>query len=363
MSRKFAFSIALLPVAVSPIANYSQAAIGEGTIGAPLISVESAPIEQTQFVFDDQNYCWYDDGWQGPGWDWCGYAWDEGIGWGGGYGWNGWRGGGSRAREPGQRSGARGGQIRQRNSKPGRRPRRAIGRPPRQPSGGAISGHLSGAMGGFMGGGHASGGGLTGGAAVEWVAAEAVAAVMAAVVAMAAAVDGDQHLAQPVCRRRHERRRDVTKSANPLSRRKRKYLGIASAAASTGNPLGEKDMPKSLTVVSAKSGLDHYLSEIRRFPILAPQEEYMLAKRRREHEDATAAQKLITSHLRLVAKIAMGYRGYGLPVGELVSEGNVGLYASGQALRARTRLPPRHLRDVVDQSVDSGICPAILVAR
>ena len=84
-------------------------------------------------------------------------------------------------------------------------------------------------------------------------------------------------------------------------------------------------MPKSLTVVSAKSGLDHYLSEIRRFPILAPQDEYMLAKRRREHDDATAAQKLVTSHLRLVAKIAMGYRGYGLPVGELVSEGNVGL--------------------------------------
>jgi RNA polymerase sigma-32 factor len=84
-------------------------------------------------------------------------------------------------------------------------------------------------------------------------------------------------------------------------------------------------MPNSLSVVSAKSGLDHYLSEIRRFPILAPQEEYMLAKRWREHEDATAAQKLVTSHLRLVAKIAMGYRGYGLPVGELVSEGNVGL--------------------------------------
>ena len=84
-------------------------------------------------------------------------------------------------------------------------------------------------------------------------------------------------------------------------------------------------MPKSLPVVSAKSGLDHYLSAIRRFPILAPREEYMLAKRWREHEDATAAQKLVTSHLRLVAKIAMGYRAYGLPVGELVSEGNVGL--------------------------------------
>ena len=84
-------------------------------------------------------------------------------------------------------------------------------------------------------------------------------------------------------------------------------------------------MPKSLRVVSAKSGFDHYLSAIRRFPILAPREEYMLAKRWREHEDAAAAQKLVTSHLRLVAKIAMGYRGYGLPEGELVSEGNVGL--------------------------------------
>jgi RNA polymerase sigma-32 factor len=84
-------------------------------------------------------------------------------------------------------------------------------------------------------------------------------------------------------------------------------------------------MPKSLPVVSAKSGFDHYLSAIRRFPILAPREEYMLAKRWREHEDAAAAQKLVTSHLRLVAKIAMGYRGYGLPEGELVSEGNVGL--------------------------------------
>ena len=77
MSRKFAFSIALLAGAVSPIANPSQAAIGEGTIGAPLISVESVLIEQEQFVFDDQNYCWYDDGWQGPGWYWCGYAWDR----------------------------------------------------------------------------------------------------------------------------------------------------------------------------------------------------------------------------------------------------------------------------------------------
>jgi RNA polymerase sigma-32 factor len=84
-------------------------------------------------------------------------------------------------------------------------------------------------------------------------------------------------------------------------------------------------MPTTLHQVSPESGLNRYLSEIRRFPILAPQEEYMLAKRWREHEDAAAAQKLVTSHLRLVAKIAMGYRGYGLPEGELVSEGNVGL--------------------------------------
>ena len=84
-------------------------------------------------------------------------------------------------------------------------------------------------------------------------------------------------------------------------------------------------MPTILYQVSPESGLNRLLSEIRRFPILAPQEEYMLAKRWREHEDTTAAQKLVTSHLRLVAKIAMGYRGYGLPEGELVSEGNVEL--------------------------------------
>src|SRR3954463_3275766 len=74
-----------------------------------------------------------------------------------------------------------------------------------------------------------------------------------------------------------------------------------------------------------ESGLSRYLTEIRRFPMLEPQEEYMLAKRWREHGDTDAAHKLVTSHLRLVAKIAMGYRGYGLPIGEVVSEGNVGL--------------------------------------
>ena len=78
-------------------------------------------------------------------------------------------------------------------------------------------------------------------------------------------------------------------------------------------------------VLTAESGLSRYLSEIKRFPMLAPQEEYMLAKRWREHGDREAAHKLVTSHLRLVAKIAMGHRGYGLPIGEVISEGNVGL--------------------------------------
>ena len=80
-----------------------------------------------------------------------------------------------------------------------------------------------------------------------------------------------------------------------------------------------------LPVFSAEGGLSHYLAEIRKFPMLEPQEEYMLGKRWREHGDTDAAHKLITSHLRLVAKIAMGYRGYGLPIGEVISEGNVGL--------------------------------------
>ncbi len=81
----------------------------------------------------------------------------------------------------------------------------------------------------------------------------------------------------------------------------------------------------SLPVLSQEGGLSRYLDEIRKFPMLKPDEEYMLAKRWREHEDRDAAHRLVTSHLRLVAKIAMGYRGYGLPVAEIVSEGNVGL--------------------------------------
>jgi len=82
---------------------------------------------------------------------------------------------------------------------------------------------------------------------------------------------------------------------------------------------------RGVPALQGEGGLSRYLTEIRKFPLLEPQEEYMLAKRWREHEDPEAARKLVTSHLRLVAKIAMGYRGYGLPVSEIVSEGNVGL--------------------------------------
>jgi RNA polymerase sigma-32 factor len=82
---------------------------------------------------------------------------------------------------------------------------------------------------------------------------------------------------------------------------------------------------KALPILTAESGLTRYFEKIRRFPMLEPQEEYMLAKRWREHGDRAAAQRLVTSHLRLVAKIATGYRGYGLPIAEIVSEGNVGL--------------------------------------
>ena len=90
----------------------------------------------------------------------------------------------------------------------------------------------------------------------------------------------------------------------------------------------DTDMAKAVATIPALGGevsLNRYLTEIKKFPILSYEEEYMLAKRFEEHEDREAAQKLVTSHLRLVAKIAMGYRGYGLPVSELISEGNIGL--------------------------------------
>jgi RNA polymerase sigma-32 factor len=84
--------------------------------------------------------------------------------------------------------------------------------------------------------------------------------------------------------------------------------------------------PMNLPMISSGEGsLNRYLQDIRKFPMLTPEEEYMLGKRWKEHQDPKAAERLITSHLRLVAKIAMGYRGYGLPIGEVISEGNIGL--------------------------------------
>jgi RNA polymerase sigma-32 factor len=85
-----------------------------------------------------------------------------------------------------------------------------------------------------------------------------------------------------------------------------------------------------MAILTAESGLIHYLEQIRRFPLLEPQDEYTFAKRWREHGDGDAAHRLVTSHLRLVAKIAVGYRGYGLPLSEVISEGNVGLMQAVQ---------------------------------
>lgn len=86
-----------------------------------------------------------------------------------------------------------------------------------------------------------------------------------------------------------------------------------------------KNVPATIPALGGDQSLNRYLAEIRKFPVLKPEEEFMLAKRYQQHGDPKAAEQLVTSHLRLVAKIAMGYRGYGLPVSELISEGNIGL--------------------------------------
>src|SRR5690606_29325938 len=101
--------------------------------------------------------------------------------------------------------------------------------------------------------------------------------------------------------------------------------GWSNSARSLGEEGGCILAQSNLPVLSTEGGLSRYLQEIRKFPMLEPDEEFMLAKRYKEHGDPDAAQRLITSHLRLVAKIAMGYRGYGLPISEVISEGNVGL--------------------------------------
>src|SRR5690606_13924543 len=92
-----------------------------------------------------------------------------------------------------------------------------------------------------------------------------------------------------------------------------------------GNASNSVALARMPAALDPEASLGRYLQEIRKFPMLEPGEEYMLAKAWREHGDTDAAHRLVTSHLRLVAKIAMGYRGYGLPLGELISEGNVGM--------------------------------------
>jgi RNA polymerase sigma-32 factor len=109
--------------------------------------------------------------------------------------------------------------------------------------------------------------------------------------------------------------------------------------------------------------LSRYLTEIRKFPMLEKKEEFMLARRWREQEDTEAAEKMVTSHLRLVAKIAMGYRGYGLPIGGSDLRGQCRPDAGRQEIRSGARLPPGDLCHVVDQGLDPGIHPALVEPR
>lgn len=86
-------STVLMASAALPLSSAADAAMAYGGIGGDVLQHQFAPVEKAQFLFGGRNYCWYDGGWQGPGWYWCGYAWRSGLGWGGGYGWHGWSGG------------------------------------------------------------------------------------------------------------------------------------------------------------------------------------------------------------------------------------------------------------------------------
>ena len=121
-------------------------------------------------------------------------------------------------------------------------------------------------------------------------------------------------------------------------------------------------MASNVSTMAPDASLTRYMQEIRKYPMLAHEEEERLARAWRDNGDHKAAHTLVNSHLRLVAKIAMGYRGYGLPVGELISEGNVGMMQAVKRFDPGSRLPPLHLRDVVDPRRHPGIHPALLVA-
>ena len=141
-----------------------------------------------------------------------------------------------------------------------------------------------------------------------------------------------------------------------LPAKKRDYNAKKADASYSGNT------SLSMTL-SPEQGLNRYLQEVRKFPMLERDEEFMLAKRWIEQQDSNAAEKMVTSHLRLVAKIAMGYRGYGLPIGEVISEGNVGLMQAVKKFDPEKRVPSINLCNVVDTSCNSGICTALLVSR
>jgi hypothetical protein len=91
MFRKFVLSFAFLAATAMPLANSAEAAVGDGVVAGHVQM--QLPIENAAYVYGGHNYCWYDEGWRGPGWYWCGYAFRHGLGWGGAVGWNGWRGG------------------------------------------------------------------------------------------------------------------------------------------------------------------------------------------------------------------------------------------------------------------------------